>query len=75
MIFGDLTPGQLARIPTLGVHLPPAVQILTPPAPCPLPTCRAVEVMAREVEGGDQHLYHRLPHQIVTLITPQEVTP
>lgn len=72
MIFGDLTPGQLARIPTLGVHLPPAVEILTAPVPCPLPTCRAVEVMAREVEGGRPRLYHRFPTQIITLITPQE---
>ena len=31
--------------------------------------------MAREVEGGRPHLYHRLPTQIVTLITPAQEAP
>lgn len=73
MRFGDLTPGQHARIPgaptaptPIAGDLPPAVQILTAPAPCP--RCPAVEVLARDVDGGRPRLYHRLPGRRVVLI-------
>ncbi|WP_326637335.1 hypothetical protein OG884_26705 [Streptosporangium sp. NBC_01755] len=67
--FGDLTPNMIVRIPYASVNpdrvptLPPAVKVLAVPTPCPLPGCKAVEVMTREVDGGAPHLYHRLPHQ------------
>lgn len=78
MTFADLTPGQLARIPdapdpwtapTTG--LPPAVKILTPPIPCSNPICRAVQLLARDVDGGQPRLYHRLPGRVVVHITPE----
>lgn len=75
MKFGDLTPGLLARIPappdtlTPASVLPPAVQILTRPTPCPRRGCKAVEVMARLTPGGRPRLYHRLPTREVVLIT------
>ncbi|MEU3162935.1 hypothetical protein [Streptosporangium sp. NPDC006930] len=76
MIFADLLPGVLARIPDAPDPLtpnrppvlPPAVRILTPPAPCSF--CAAVQVLAREVDGGRPHLYHRLPSRAVIHITP-----
>ncbi|GAA3441028.1 hypothetical protein [Planomonospora venezuelensis] len=78
MKFGDLAPGVLARIPFAENNvfvnptraLPPAVEILTAPTPCPVAPCEGLEVMAREVDGGRPHLYHRLPERPVTLITP-----
>ncbi|MEU8035676.1 hypothetical protein [Streptosporangium sp. NPDC049078] len=78
MIFGDLAPGTLARVPDApdpltpnrAPSLPPAVEILTSPVPCS--SCRAVQVLAREVDGGRPHLYHRLPSRPVIHITPQE---
>ncbi|MGS2641715.1 hypothetical protein [Streptosporangium sp. G12] len=77
MTFADLLPGVLARIPDAPdpwtipePGLPPAVKILTPPIPCSNPTCAAVQLLAREVDGGAPVTYHRLPHRAVIHITP-----
>ncbi|MBG0830550.1 hypothetical protein HS041_22570 [Planomonospora sp. ID67723] len=76
MKFRDLTPGTLARVPDapggfdhLSAVLPPAVEILTVPVPCALPSCMAFEVMAREIDGGRPRLYHRRPDRGVIHIT------
>ncbi|MFJ2029461.1 hypothetical protein [Streptosporangium sp. NPDC087985] len=79
MKFADLVVGQLARIPR-PIHLPdspavpPAVEILSTPQPCRLPTCEGWDVEARVLDTGEKRPYHRKPGFEVVLITPATPT-
>ncbi|MFE3449660.1 hypothetical protein ACFXJ8_12060 [Nonomuraea sp. NPDC059194] len=77
MRFADLEPGSLARVPKAyaprpGDPLPPAVRMDHKPTPCGANWCEALNVVARDLETGATHYYHRKPDFQVIEITPAE---